>query len=128
MLCAVKVASATRCYCAPRKVGERMTTGSLDSHITARKNSLGVAGTSARVMRRVQSLTYNLLAIVVSLIMITPICLVLINSLKTRVQASSMGIDLPTALQWQNFGTVIAAGQAGNGFRQQRCCMLSLPP
>jgi raffinose/stachyose/melibiose transport system permease protein len=93
-----------------------MTTGSLDSHIAARKNSLGMAGTSARVMRTVKGLTYNLLAIVVSLIMITPICLVLINSLKTRVQASSMGIDLPTTLQWQNFGTVIEQGKLATAF------------
>ena len=40
--------------------------------------------------------TNNLLAVVVSLIMIIPVYLVFVNALKTRVQASSMGVDLPT--------------------------------
>src|SRR6476469_9417231 len=93
-----------------------MTAGALDSPITTGKNRLSVAGTSARLTRRVKGLTYNVLAIIVSLIMVTPVCLVLINSLKTRVQASSMGIELPTVLQWQNFGKVIEQGKLGTAF------------
>jgi raffinose/stachyose/melibiose transport system permease protein len=53
----------------------------------------------------------NTLAIIVSLIFFIPVYLVFANSLKTRAQASSMGIGLPTSLQWQNFATVIERGK-----------------
>ena len=62
-------------------------------------------------MRALRSFINNTLAIFVSLIMITPIYLVFVNALKTKVQASSMGVELPTALQWQNFATVIEKGK-----------------
>jgi raffinose/stachyose/melibiose transport system permease protein len=63
-----------------------------------------------------RGLSYNLLAVVVSLIMIIPVVLVFINALKTRAQASSMGIDLPTVLQWQNFATVVEKGKLVTAF------------
>lgn len=42
-------------------------------------------------------------AIVASLIMFIPIYLVVVNSVKTKVEASSMGAGLPTSLNWENF-------------------------
>ena len=55
--------------------------------------------------------SYNLLAIMACLIAVVPILLVFVNSLKTKAEASSMGIDLPTTLQWSNFATVIEKGK-----------------
>ena len=45
-----------------------------------------------------------------------PIYLIVVNSLKTRAQASSMGVDLPTTLQFQNFLTVADKGKLVSGF------------
>lgn len=56
------------------------------------------------------------LAILITLVMFTPIYLVTVNSLKDRVQASSMGIELPTELHWENFATVIEKGKLGSAF------------
>ena len=51
----------------------------------------------ARILRTLRSLTSNLLAVVVSLIMIIPVYLVFVNALKTKAQASSMGVEFPTS-------------------------------
>lgn len=58
----------------------------------------------------------NAVAILVSLVMFIPVYLVIVNSLKTKAQASSMGIGLPTALQWKNFATVIERGKLVTAF------------
>lgn len=55
--------------------------------------------------------SYNLLAIMACLIAVVPILLVFVNSLKTKAEASSMDIDLPTTLQWSNFATAIEKGK-----------------
>lgn len=60
--------------------------------------------------------SYNLLAILACLIAFVPILLVFINSLKTKAEASSMGIDLPTTLQWSNFATAIEKGKLLTAF------------
>jgi raffinose/stachyose/melibiose transport system permease protein len=67
-------------------------------------------------MRTLQKFTKNSLAVVISLIMITPVYLVFVNALKTKVQASSMGVELPTQMQWQNFATVIEKGKLATTF------------
>jgi raffinose/stachyose/melibiose transport system permease protein len=66
--------------------------------------------------RRLQSFFNNSLALVVSLIMFIPVYLVLVNSLKTRAEANSMGVALPTTLQWENFATVIERGKLLTAF------------
>lgn len=66
--------------------------------------------------RRLQSLLNNLLALIVSLIMFTPIYLVLVNSLKTKAEAAAMGVALPTSLNWGNFATVIERGKLLTAF------------
>jgi raffinose/stachyose/melibiose transport system permease protein len=50
-------------------------------------------------------------AILASLIMIIPVYLVCVNSLKTSAQASRLGPELPTELHWENFATVISQGK-----------------
>jgi len=55
-------------------------------------------------------------AVFVSAIMFVPIFLVVVNSLKDKVQASSMGVGLPTSLHWQNFAVVIEKGKLVQAF------------
>jgi raffinose/stachyose/melibiose transport system permease protein len=52
----------------------------------------------------------------VGLLIFAPIYLVFVNALKTRPEASSMGVGLPTNPQWQNFATVIEEGKLATGF------------
>jgi len=67
-------------------------------------------------MKTIRGLVNNLIASGASLIMFIPIYLVFVNALKTRAQASSMGVDLPTTLQWSNFATVIERGKLVGAF------------
>lgn len=67
-------------------------------------------------MKTVRQAFYNMLAILVSLVMFVPVYLVFVNSVKTKAQASSMGADLPTSLQWSNFATVIEKGKLLGAF------------
>jgi raffinose/stachyose/melibiose transport system permease protein len=48
--------------------------------------------------------------------MVIPVYLVLTNSLKTSAEASSISIQLPTTLNWENFLTVIDRGRLGTSF------------
>lgn len=66
--------------------------------------------------RRLQSIFNNGLALAVSLVMFIPIYLVIVNSLKTRAEASSMGVALPASLNWSNFATVIERGKLVTAF------------
>ena len=67
-------------------------------------------------MKTLRKIIYNALAIFASLIMFVPIYLVFTNSLKTKAEASSMGAELPTVLQWVNFATVIEKGKLLGAF------------
>ncbi|MBK8796648.1 MAG: carbohydrate ABC transporter permease [Anaerolineales bacterium] len=67
-------------------------------------------------LRRMQTLINHTLAAAVSLIMFIPIYLVIVNSLKTKAEASSMSAGLPTLLQWENFATVIERGKLVTAF------------
>lgn len=51
-----------------------------------------------------------------SLVALTPIYLIFVNALKTQPEASSMGVELPAAPQWANFGTVIDQGKLLTAF------------
>jgi raffinose/stachyose/melibiose transport system permease protein len=57
------------------------------------------------------------LAIVASLIMVVPVYLIVVNSFKTRPQASSMGLEFPPAFHLENnFPTVIEKGKLITSF------------
>lgn len=88
-----------------------MATESVNDQITTRKIGLNTVRMKSRVMRTLRSLTNNLVAVAISLMMITPVYLVFVNAVKTKTEASSMGVALPTELQWQNFTTVIEKGK-----------------
>jgi len=55
-------------------------------------------------------------AVLASIVMAFPVYLIVVNALKTKVQSSSMGIDLPTSLEWSNFATVIDKGKLVSSF------------
>jgi raffinose/stachyose/melibiose transport system permease protein len=67
-------------------------------------------------MKMARRILYNALAVGVSLVMVIPVYLVFVNSLKTKAEASSMGVDLPSAIQWANFATVIEKGKLLGAF------------
>lgn len=67
-------------------------------------------------MKTLQKIFNNFLAVSVGLITFIPIYLVFVNSLKTKAEASSMGVGLPTTLQWGNFITVIEKGKLLGAF------------
>ena len=58
----------------------------------------------------------NLITWVISLVMLVPLLLIVDNSLKDKTQASSMGMDLPKALHFENFLTVINQGKLLRSF------------
>ncbi|MGA9595456.1 MAG: carbohydrate ABC transporter permease [Acidimicrobiia bacterium] len=55
-------------------------------------------------------------AALVSIIMMLPIYLVVVNSLKDSVQARAMGVELPKGLHLDNYLTVIDEGKLGQAF------------
>ena len=66
--------------------------------------------------KHIKQVSNNTIAIVISLVMFIPIYLVTVNSLKDKVQASTMGVELPTSLHWENFATVIEQGKLVQAF------------
>jgi len=58
----------------------------------------------------------NIIAWVLSIILITPLVLIVINSLKTSQAAAEMSLRLPESIQWDNFKTVIERGKLGVTF------------
>jgi raffinose/stachyose/melibiose transport system permease protein len=70
------------------------------------------------MMRRsvLKSLGSHSLASITSLIMVIPVYLIVVNAFKSRAQASSMGMELPTELHFENFLTVIERGKLATSF------------
>lgn len=58
----------------------------------------------------------SLIAIIVDIIVLMPLVLIIINSLKDSSQASSMGMDLPKVLHFENFTKVIEQGKLFQSF------------
>src|SRR6187401_2823707 len=75
-----------------------------------------VARTSLIKQKQLKWPGNHALAAIISLLISIPIYLVLVNSLKDTVQARSMGIELPTSLNWENYLTVIKEGKLGQAF------------
>jgi len=55
-------------------------------------------------------------AVLTSIAMAFPVYLVVVNAMKTKVQASAMGVEFPTSLEWANFATVIDKGKLLTSF------------
>lgn len=69
-----------------------------------------------KLKHRLGTIGVNVLAWVISLILLTPLVLILFNSFKTSLAASDMNLALPTSLEWSNFATVIEKGKLGQTF------------
>ncbi|MFD2114628.1 carbohydrate ABC transporter permease [Paenibacillus yanchengensis] len=69
-----------------------------------------------RGSKAIVSLARNIFAWLLSIIMLSPLVLVLINSLKTRSEASSMNMSLPAKFQWENYLVVIQEGKLFQSF------------
>lgn len=59
---------------------------------------------------------FNLIAIVISIIAFVPVYIVVVNALKSKAEANTMGVGLPTSLHFENFATVIDKGRLGQSF------------
>ena len=66
--------------------------------------------------KQLAALGVNALAWILSLILLAPLLLILINSFKTSQAASDMNLALPSAVQWSNYSTVIEKGKLGTTF------------
>lgn len=66
--------------------------------------------------KRLLSIGVNVLAWVLSIILITPLVLIVINSLKTSQAAAEMSLRLPDTIQLENFKVVIERGKLGITF------------
>jgi len=60
----------------------------------------------------IKSLISNIIAWIISIISLAPLLLILINSLKTKLNAADMNLDLPGfPIQWDNYTVVIEKGK-----------------
>ena len=66
---------------------------------------------SVKPRKNLRSFGAHVVAIVASLFTTIPVYLVGVNALKSEAQSSSMGIDLPTQIHFENFATVIDKGK-----------------
>ncbi len=66
--------------------------------------------------RKLQAIGVNALAWVLSLILIAPLMLILVNSFKDSVAASDMNLALTANPQWSNYSLVIEKGKLGTTF------------
>jgi len=64
-----------------------------------------------RARKRFGAIGVNILAWVISIVLITPLLLILFNSLKTGAESAYMSLSLPTSPQWGNFLVVIQKGK-----------------
>lgn len=62
------------------------------------------------------SVAVNVMAWTLTIVLITPLVLILFNSFKTSQAASDMNLALPTSIQWSNYTTVIEKGKLGITF------------
>lgn len=71
-----------------------------------------------KAKKRFFSIIKNLIVCIISLIMLIPLYLMVTNSLKTKTQAASMGIDLPQGLRlhFENYISVIQQGKLLTSF------------
>ena len=58
----------------------------------------------------------NALAWLLSLILLAPLLLILLNSFKTGKAAAAMNLALPSSLEWSNYALVIEKGKLGTTF------------
>jgi raffinose/stachyose/melibiose transport system permease protein len=63
-----------------------------------------------------KSIGFNLVALAISVVTFIPIYIIIVNALKSKTEAATMSIGLPTSLHLENFATVIEKGKLGQSF------------
>lgn len=66
--------------------------------------------------KRIAAIFKNIFVWILSLMMLIPFVVVLVNSFKTREAALSLSLTLPETFQWQNYLTVIQEGKLIQSF------------
>ena len=66
--------------------------------------------------KTLSALGVNALAWLLSLILLAPLLLILLNSFKTGKAAAAMNLALPSSLEWSNYALVIEKGKLGTTF------------
>lgn len=66
--------------------------------------------------KKIQGIAKNILAWIVTIIMLTPLILITINSFKNQAESASMSLALPTEWVFDNFAIVIEKGKLVAGF------------
>lgn len=66
--------------------------------------------------KKLSSVGINVLAWVISIILLTPLLLILFNSMKDSLAASEMSLMPPLQIHWENFKTVIEKGKLTTTF------------
>jgi len=69
-----------------------------------------------RSKKAVVQIVKNVVIWMVSLVMLVPIALILINSVKTPMEANSMSMSIPTSFHFENYITVIEKGKLFQSF------------
>lgn len=69
-----------------------------------------------KLRKKLGTIGVNLLAWLITLIMLTPLLLILFNSIKTSKEAAEMALTLPGAIQWDNFSVVVEKGKLDTAF------------
>jgi len=63
-----------------------------------------------------KTISFNIIAIVISLVAFIPVYIIIVNALKSKPDAATMSIALPDSLHFENFATVIDKGKLGQSF------------
>lgn len=66
--------------------------------------------------KKLSTVLVNVLAWVISIILLTPLLLILFNSMKDTLSASDMSLIPPLKIHWENFKTVIEKGKLTTTF------------
>ncbi len=75
--------------------------------------------------RLLKSVGVNVLAWILSLLLLAPLLLILLNSFKTSTAASDMNLALPANPEWANYSVVIEKGKLGITFLNSLCYSVS---
>ena len=71
---------------------------------------------SLKARKRMNAIGVNALAWALTLLMLAPLVLILLNSFKTSRAAADMNLALPREIQWDNFSVVVKKGKLGTTF------------
>ena len=66
--------------------------------------------------KMLSSIGINILAWLLSLTLLAPLLLILLNSFKTNKAAADMNLALPSSMEWSNYSLVIEKGKLGTTF------------